>query len=398
MNVIFPCLHGERWKETLTEKHVQAAWYDSMIRPAKLYSREGEEVRVIDPGVWNLEEGPDFHDALLEIGEDRRHVRGDVEIHIHPSDWTAHGHGDDPNYAHVVAHVTWFAGEVPPTLPEGAISIVLSEEITRKRPFEPEWIDLSCYPLAKVPEVARPCQDKFGCDNAIAQKLLAHAGRKRLLSKAGRLGALLDSRPGERMQVVYEEVMNAFGYRRNSRNFRFIAKVVPYSVVANEPENVEKAYLSVAEFLEWDRRFMRPNNSPERRLCGAAEFFANAAAMSIFDTRDFSPPACKKAVKLLMASARLGAGRAGAIFSNIIVPLALAEGRIDSVPEWLPPEDISSPMRLMAFRLLGRDHNPAAYYARNGLQMQGLVQIHREFCLEIYPICESCALVALGAA
>lgn len=398
MNTIFPCLHGERWKETLSEKHVQAVWYDAMIRPSRIFSLEGEEVRVIDPGVWNLEEGPDFLDALLEIGSERRVVRGDVEIHTHPSDWTAHGHGEDRHYDHVVAHVTWYRGTPPPTLPPGAISIALGEEMTRKKPFEPEWIDLSCYPLAKVPAVPRPCQEHFGGDNALAQQLLSDAGKKRLSSKADRFATLLADRPGERMQIIYEEVMGAFGYRRNSRNFRFISKVVPYTAVVDEPENAETAYLSAATFLDWDRRCTRPNNSPERRLAGAADFFANKAAMAIFDMRDFSPSASKKTVKLLMATARLGAGRAGAIFSNILVPLALAEGRTSEIPDWIPPEDISSPMRLMAFRLLGRDHNPDSFYAKNGLQMQGLVQIHREFCLETYPICETCALIARGAA
>ena len=48
----------------------------------------------------------------------------------------------------------------------------------------------------------------------------------------------------------------------------------------------------------------------------------------------------------------------------------------------------------MAFRLFGRDHNPLACYAANGLHIQGLIQIHREFCLQVHPDCGDCGLVA----
>ena len=88
-----------------------------------------------------------------------------------------------------------------------------------------------------------------------------------------------------------------------------------------------------------------------------------------------------------------GRGRAAAILANVIAPFALAEERIQETPEWLPPEDISEPVRLTAFRLLGRDHNPAAFYSGNGLLIQGLLQIHRDWCLQVHPDCSACQLV-----
>ena len=45
----------------------------------------------------------------------------------------------------------------------------------------------------------------------------------------------------------------------------------------------------------------------------------------------------------------------------------------------------------MAFRLFGRDHNPALY-AGNGLLVQGLIQIYRECCLAAHPDCSNCPL------
>jgi hypothetical protein len=34
-----------------------------------------------------MEPGPDFLGAVLRIGPERRRIRGDVEIHLRPSDW-----------------------------------------------------------------------------------------------------------------------------------------------------------------------------------------------------------------------------------------------------------------------------------------------------------------------
>lgn len=96
---------------------------------------------------------------------------------------------------------------------------------------------------------------------------------------------------------------------------------------------------------------------------------------------------------MLRSRAGIGTGRAAAILANVVMPFALAESRIPRVPQWLCPEDVSSPARLTAFRMLGRDHNPALY-SGNGLLVQGLIHIHREFCLAAHPDCSNCALVS----
>ena len=62
----------------VSERHVQALWYDGRLRPDGLRTVGGAPVRVLEPGVWNLERGPDFHKAVVEVGG--RLLRGDVEI------------------------------------------------------------------------------------------------------------------------------------------------------------------------------------------------------------------------------------------------------------------------------------------------------------------------------
>ena len=97
-----PETDGVAWNE----RHLQCIWADARLRPAALATTGGEPVEVLSPGVWNGGPGPDFRGAVLRIGG--RRAAGDVEIHVRPSDWAAHGHDADPRYDRVVLHVAWF--------------------------------------------------------------------------------------------------------------------------------------------------------------------------------------------------------------------------------------------------------------------------------------------------
>ena len=53
--------------KAVSERHVQALWYDAALRPPGLFTRCGTAVKVISPGEWNLGAG---HHRLLSR-EDR---------------------------------------------------------------------------------------------------------------------------------------------------------------------------------------------------------------------------------------------------------------------------------------------------------------------------------------
>lgn len=379
---------------SLTERHVQAVWYDAALRPKGLETRNGEAVHVISPGEWNLCGGPDFRQAVLEVGTARQRLVGDVEVHICPADWDFHHHGADPAYRNVIAHVTWHDGPAPATLPTDAVSIWLGR-VARKNPaFDPEQIDLTAYPYARLPLSTRPCQKLFENNPSRSARVLDAAGRHRLRMKARRLSGLLAVPRRARRQVFYEEVMAALGYAHNAVQFRKIAERVPLESLPETESGACNALLVAASFVQFNMGSCRPNNHPQQRLETAARAFtAETSLLQLADMRDFSPDALKKAISFISHSTALGRGRAAAILTNVVIPLAMAENRLTDIPDWLPAEDISQPMRLTASRLFGRDHNPSAIYAHNGLYEQGLLQIRRDLCRRHYPECEACALV-----
>lgn len=376
---------------TPTERQVQAIWYDASLRPKHLMTNRGSEITVVSPGEWNLGAGPDFRHAVLEIGPAHRRVVGDVEIHICPADWDLHGHGADPNYRNVIAHVTWENGAAPASLPEEAVSVWIGRFVSPRVKEDIDRIDLLAYPYARLPSAACLCEKTIGHTPERARTLLSEAGGYRLRMKARRLSGRLSEPRRQRRQIYYEEVMTALGYARNECQFRRVAERVRIDDLPLEGEAARNALLVAGEFEEWDRSPCRPRNTPENRLRSAADVFTSTLTMSLLDSVDFSDGSCRAMVKTMCGAHCMGKGRAAAILANVIVPFALAEGRLRSVPDWLPAEDVSRPVRLMASRMLGPEHD-AALYSGNGLLIQGLLQVYRDHCARIHPDCEECAL------
>jgi len=103
-----------------TEKFLQIFWNERRFT-GELKTTGGEVLEIVDPGIWNVEAGPDFRDAAITLNGQLR--QGDIEVHRSARDWQRHGHDKDPAYDHVILHVIWeseaeSAGPLPsPVLP-----------------------------------------------------------------------------------------------------------------------------------------------------------------------------------------------------------------------------------------------------------------------------------------
>ena len=222
-----------RPEQNFSERHLQCVWADDELRPAALHTAHGERVEVESPGVWNLEAGPDFLGAALRLGPERRRATGDVEIHIHPADWQAHGHSADPRYERVHFHVTFFPGTpAAAALPVGVVEIPLRDALAINPRFAFESIDLTAYPHG-IRSPTPPCGaalQSWAPDDR--ETLLAAAGEERLRRRAERLARACGDRGAE--QIVYEEVFAALGYKHNQAAFRKLAEVLPLATLRAE--------------------------------------------------------------------------------------------------------------------------------------------------------------------
>lgn len=89
----------------MNENLLHFLWKLKLFSVKKLKSTNGEIIHIISNGIHNLNTGPDFLNAKIEI--ENQVWAGNVEIHINSSDWYKHNHEADKNYDAVILHVVW---------------------------------------------------------------------------------------------------------------------------------------------------------------------------------------------------------------------------------------------------------------------------------------------------
>ncbi|MES2773688.1 MAG: DUF2851 family protein [Bacteroidota bacterium] len=89
----------------MNERLLQFIWQFQYFNRQDLYTVAGEPLQIIAAGDWNTNQGPDFNQARVKIGETL--WAGEVELHLKASDWHKHHHTKDAQYRKVILHVVW---------------------------------------------------------------------------------------------------------------------------------------------------------------------------------------------------------------------------------------------------------------------------------------------------
>ncbi len=398
-----------------SERHIQCLWADPRNRPAELKTSEGETALVEHPGNWNLEAGPDFFNAALLIGKEKRRVVGDLEIHVHPGGWKQHGHAGDPRFANTRFHVVYFQGvEIP-----GLLQIPLRDALATDPTFSFDNIDLTAFPYS-IPTGDFPL---LGMDPDEKTRWLEAAGEERLRLKAERLALAINTKEPE--QVLWEELMAALGYKNNKAPFRRLATILPLArlrAIAATPNEAYAILLGLSGLLpanpdpkwpaetkafirtlwdawwkqteelketalrksDWTLAGIRPANHPVRRLMAAAHYAFQTMERLNHWNRLAEFPANFWNSHISWKSpcaptALVGQARANAIVTNILVPFRAATDAAELNLNQLPVEPSNSIIRQTAFTLFGPDHTAKVY--RSALARQGLIQIFHDYLI-----------------
>lgn len=89
----------------MTEQLLQYIWQFQYFSANHLVTITGEPVTILKKGELNRNQGPDFLNAAVKIGNTT--WAGNIEIHINSSHWQQHGHSTDNNYQNIILHVVW---------------------------------------------------------------------------------------------------------------------------------------------------------------------------------------------------------------------------------------------------------------------------------------------------
>lgn len=89
----------------MKEELLHLIWSKQLFNPKELCSVEGESIEVLDRGIYNQNDGPDFLEAKIKV--DNTILVGSIELHIKTSDWVKHNHCLNKKYNNVILHVVW---------------------------------------------------------------------------------------------------------------------------------------------------------------------------------------------------------------------------------------------------------------------------------------------------
>jgi hypothetical protein len=156
----------------LTEQLLQYLWQFQYFDKASLTTTMGEPIEVIHPGEANTNQGPDFSDARVRIGDTL--FAGTVELHLRTSLWNRHGHQNDANYRSVILHVVYEHDEPStdglPVLPlAGRIPRMLLEQYQ-------SWMQSGSFiPCGQAPAALPELVVHSWIDRLVAERLIRRA-------------------------------------------------------------------------------------------------------------------------------------------------------------------------------------------------------------------------------
>ncbi|NMA41959.1 MAG: DUF2851 family protein [Oligosphaeraceae bacterium] len=201
-----------------SERFLQIVWNEKLLVD-KLHCLDGSLLRIVTGGSWNNAAGPDFKQASLLF--DTQLQRGDVEVHLHSSDWFKHKHHEDPAYEKVILHVVWQNDLTKEQIPRHFKTFELCKHLL------PSWqrllsdVEEAFYPYSRqIPPGSCALQWALLDNQRVARVLKSAAlarfnnkGRQ-LRQKCLKLGVA---------QCLYEEFFAALGYANNRQAFRELA-------------------------------------------------------------------------------------------------------------------------------------------------------------------------------
>lgn len=408
-------------------------WKNKLFDTSDLRTTSGEQLRIMAPGFHNFDAGPDFRQAVVQIGDIT--WAGDVEIHIRSSDWFRHRHETDEKYKSVALHVVYehdmeverLPGEFYPTL-----------ELKGRIP-EGKWLQYQQL-VGSMEKV--PCRNYLSLFNELhLQSLVSSMAMERLLRKYEDIMNLHAQCSSDWDETLYRQVAVSFGFKTNAAAFEMLARSLPYKILARHSDSAlqvkallfgqagmldfshvdayydslkyEYEYLRYKYQLQpiglhhWNWLRLRPSNFPCLRLAQLAALLCRAPDLlrtlldcpSIEHYQDLFSVDADDYWKthfqfgketLLPHSVSLGTTAFHLLMINTVVPVLFAYYRFFGQQSKL--EDVASMWDQIPFEdnKVTRVFQETSFPRRTALDSQALIELQQYYCKE--KRCIDCAI------
>lgn len=229
----------------MTERLLQFIWQMQYYNKTDLLTASNESIRIIHPGQFNTNQGPDFQEACIKINTTT--WVGNIELHVKASDWKIHKHHEDSNYQNVILHVVWeddiqvldkWGNHIPTLKLEDRIPKIL----------------LQRYEELMLSQNIIPCSGNINLvPELVWSSWKARLVAERLMSRVQVIEKYLEQTNGNWEEVLWWMLARNFGITVNSDAFEAIARTLPVNILAkhkNQIHQLESFLLGQAGLLD----------------------------------------------------------------------------------------------------------------------------------------------------
>ena len=223
------------------EKLLQFIWQFQYYNTVSLTTAKGEVLQVLVPGTSNPNQGPDFLNAQIRLGN--MILAGSIELHCKTSHWNDHGHSSDNNYNNVILHVV-----CEHDLPDGSFPfpvLVLEDRISNHL--------LQKYQGLMEAGSTIPCGGSIReVERLVIVKWKERLVTERLIRKSKMIMRMLEESNYHWEEVFWWMIARNFGQKVNTEAFEEIARSLPLRIIAkhrNQIHHLEAMLLGQANLL-----------------------------------------------------------------------------------------------------------------------------------------------------
>lgn len=400
----------------MKETFLYYLWENRLITGTLTTDTE-QPIEIINPGYRNLDSGPDYLEAKINIGEQL--WAGHVEIHVRTSDWNKHGHQTDKAYHNVILHVVYEndtkVNDIPVLELKGHFDETLYAQY-EKLIASRHWI---------------PCERSMESVSAFLKlSCLDRMAIERLEEKSKAVTKLLNANKFDWEDTLYRLLLRYFGMKVNNEAFEYLSNILPFKTLlkhADQLVQVEAMLLGCAGFLEDDfseayplllkREFtvmkskfnllvmpverwrflrMRPVNFATIRLAQLAQMIhrngclfskikeaeSMAEIKALFDVKasEYWDTHYRFEVPSKPQPKHLGEGTANVLMINAVVPLLFCYGKFHKDESYC-----EKALRLLE-ELAAEDNTVIRHFntigitASNAMQTQALLLLYNHYC------------------
>jgi len=227
----------------LNEDFLKYIWRHRYFSTPELKTVCGKALRIVNPGVENHTDGPDF--SLASIKLDDIAWLGHAELHVNASDWYKHNHHEDSKYNNVILHVVYTAdvdveinGQPIPTV---ELRNYIPEDLRAK------------YDAMSSTESVIPCVNQHvQVPNIIKSAFLERVFIGRLEQKVERIQQDYIENKLSLAQVFYKWLGQTLGQKNNVFGFELLCQYLPIDILLKyqtSASDIEALLFGVAGFL-----------------------------------------------------------------------------------------------------------------------------------------------------